>query len=69
MKREMGLQLARPILHTVAAQKWTLDKEPTISRFDNRMMCTEVQELCRLLTHKTGKMLPQVIFPTKVMII
>ena len=24
-----------------------LDKEPTISRFDNRTMCTEAPELCR----------------------
>ena len=28
-------------------QMKTLDKEPTISRFDNRTMCTEAPELCR----------------------
>ena len=32
----------------------SLDKEPTISRFDNRTMCTEVPGLCRLPDPQNG---------------
>ena len=41
------------------------DKEPTISRFDSRTMCTEAQDFVDYRTHKTVEMLPHVKYSSK----
>ena len=55
MKREMGHRMGRHIIHTVAATEVDTRQEPTISRFDSRMICTDVPELCQLPDPQNGK--------------